>query len=186
VDGTSGKATGAGGGMATAIPGGGGGIGVVDRTGCLASMGCAGPSKLSCPPLPSVMDDGATPTLTAGLGTLLDSAGRRKTKKPIKDPITIAAAIPPTTPPINAPLLLLLLLLSPLPVDSTVNVGVAPRGRVAAGAATAGGFVDGRIGASTGGKVGNKDGLVVFTTTVGMGVTGALVNGTGAADEIRV
>jgi hypothetical protein len=166
--------------MATAIAGAGGGIGVVDGTGCVASMGCAGPSKLSCPEFPSVMDDGATSPLTAGLGTLLDSAGRRKTKKPIKDPIKSAAAIPPTTPPINAPLLLL----SPLPIDSTVNVGVAPRDWI--GEATAGGFVDGRIGASTGGKVRNIDGLVVFLTTVGVGVTGALVNDTGAADEIRV
>jgi hypothetical protein len=180
---TSGTAIGAGGGgMATAIAGAGGGIGVVDGAGCVASMGCAGPSKLSCPEVPSVMDVGATPPLTAGLGTLFESAGRRKTKKPIRDPITSAAAIPPTTPPINAPLLLF----SPLPVDSTVNVGVAPRGRVTAGATTAGGLVDGRIGASTGGKVRNRDGLVVFMTTVGVGVTGALVNATGAADEIRV
>jgi hypothetical protein len=173
-DGTSGTAIGAGGEcMATAIAGAAGGIGVADGAGCVDSMGCAGPSKLSCPEFPSVMDVGATPPLTAGLGTLIESAGRRKTKKPIKDPITIAAAIPPTTPPINAPLLLLL-----LSVDSTVSVGVAPRGRI--GAATAGGFVDGRICTSDGDKVGNKEGLVVFITTVGEGET------TGAADTYRV
>jgi hypothetical protein len=133
----------------------------------------AGPSKLSCPVVPSVKEYFAP--LTSDLCVLPESVLRRQTKNPIKNPITIAAPMPPTTPPINAPLL--------LDVGPPGKVGVVATAWFGTATAT-GGFVDGLTGAFIGDKVG--DGPVVFITTVGEGVTGAFVTGTGAADTYRV
>jgi hypothetical protein len=87
---------------------------------------------------------------------------------------------PPNTTPINAPLVLVL-----LAVDCPGKVGVVVRGSIGIATAT-GGFVGGMVSTSVGRKVGNSDELVVFIITIGEGVIGEFVIGTGTANTYRV
>jgi hypothetical protein len=141
---------------------------------CVYDTAAADPRKLSYSSVPSVTDNFAI-FMTSGFCVSPESDWRGQKSNPIMDPITITAAIPPTTPPINVPLSLLL-----LAVDSPDKVGVVALSWLGTAAATPEGFVGGLIDASSGGKVGNTDGLAMFIATVGEGET------TGAADTYGV